>query len=63
MQNVDTRKFVKRLKANGYTISRQKGSHAIFHSADGTRHISVPITSKTVCGTMVQRLERENSLV
>lgn len=61
MQNVDTRKFVKRLKENGYTISRQTGDHAIFHK--NGKHISVPIGKKTICGSMAQRLVRENSLV
>ena len=61
MQNVDTRKFVKRLRQNGYTISRQTGDHAIFHRKDGT-HISVPIGKKTICGTMVKRLCKENGI-
>lgn len=61
MQNMDTRKFIRCLKVNGYEPTRQTGDHVIFHK--NGNHISIPVGKKTICGTMVKRLIKENGIM
>lgn len=58
MQNVDTRKFQSYLSDKGYKPVRRNGSHVIYEKTI-TDSVSVPVGSKTICGTLAKRLQKQ----
>lgn len=63
MQNVDSRRFRKKLKQNGFMERRWSGDHLIFERNVG-EIISVPVGGKKqINGCMVKRLTKEFNLL
>ena len=50
--------FIRMVEKNGYTYSRNNGSHSIYINNKG-RHISIPLRLKIV---IARRLIKENNL-
>lgn len=53
-----TRNFIKHLKKQGYNLSRNKGSHAVYVHQNG-HHISFPTGRKHISAPMAKRLLKE----
>lgn len=60
MKNFSLKDFKKILKENNYELIRMNGSHGIY--SNGTNIISIPESSKEICGPMIKRLIKENNL-
>lgn len=54
MKAIKTRDVVKFLKAQGWTILRQRGPHDIWTNADGTKTLALPRHTETAPGILRQ---------
>jgi len=60
--NISTRKLIQLLRKNGFVLTRQSGSHAVFKNEAKKKKITVPIHSKNIPTGTLHSILKDASL-